>query len=100
MTLYSDPDRPRTLKDGDVIFTVGRAEYTVAKQVIQDPNEQHIAFVLLAYGRWAEDTEADLQNDELISVSFIKEPGQRPEDGHPFADHAPKLATAWPPAKS
>ena len=86
LKLYSDPKKPRKVAtDGLANFTVVEAELYCGDKVIDDVNEQQIAWILLNYGDWPiDETQAEISGGELISVSFQAAPAERANPNEQF----------------
>jgi hypothetical protein len=89
LTLYSDESRPRRADDGEAIFTIGRAEYSVAGRVVSAPKEQQIVHMLMLHGGWNEDTPAEIVDGEIVSTSFVFVPEEHATRREQFALHNP-----------
>lgn len=89
--LVAEPTASREVpEDGSVDFTVGDVQLLVDGQVIGTDSEKQIAWNLMLYGGWEDDTVvADVDDDRLLrSVTFELRPAQENRDKS-FALHQP-----------
>lgn len=86
LRLLSDPAKPTKVGlDGMANFTIGRAELFCGDQLIEDPKEQEIAWMLLNHGDWpVVETPAKVKDGELISVSILAAPAERENPNENF----------------
>ncbi|MDP9475597.1 MAG: hypothetical protein M3R38_07880 [Actinomycetota bacterium] len=79
LTLYADTSKPRGVDaEGEAVFTIGAAKYSVAGRTITRGEEQQIAHRLMLYGRWTEETPVEMADGDIVSVSFSFAPEQPP----------------------
>ena len=77
--LLSDATKPRRIMpDGEVYFTIGGAQMECGGKLITEHNEQRIAFYLMRYGRWTEETRAIIESGQLLGIEFEFSPAERP----------------------
>jgi hypothetical protein len=82
--VITDPGKPRKVQgNGNVEFTIGGVEILASGVKIEDRGEQNLVLSFMFFGDWPEDTQAVVENDQLISFDFSFEPSERAED-QPF----------------
>lgn len=86
LKLYSNPDMPRHIaEDGNVQFTIGRAELHCGDNLLMPGKETEVGWFLLNFGDWpVEPTEPEVENGELISVGLRAAPRERCNPGQQF----------------
>ncbi|PPJ36395.1 hypothetical protein C5E45_20310 [Nocardia nova] len=76
--LYAEPAAPQIRPAADhtqrVPFTVSRAEFAAAGQVLTDPAQIRIAQVLMFLGDWEMRAEDDVLDGQIIGTVFTAEP--------------------------
>jgi len=75
LRLIADPARERTLgDDGEVAFTIGGVELYCGDHRLTGGPEWNIAMWFMLYGKWEEDTAAEISDGKLVALDFIRMP--------------------------
>lgn len=76
LRFVTDANQPRTIDDrGIVEFTIGSVELSCGGNVIQDEEEERLAFYLMLYGNWPfSEPRAIIENNELLAIEFLASP--------------------------
>lgn len=78
LKVLTDTTQPRFVDEkGKVKFTIGSVELYCGDTRIDDDKEMSLAFYFMLFGDWYEKSPAEIEGNQLISLSFIFEPPER-----------------------
>jgi hypothetical protein len=78
LRFVTDANEPRKIDDSGIVeFTIGSVELSCGGNVIQDEEEESLAFYLMLYGNWPfSEPRAVIENNELLAIEFLAAPAE------------------------
>lgn len=86
-TVYTDPEKERSVKDGIASFTIKAVEFRANGKLITDDHEKALANYLMLYSRWRKaDENVVVAGDVVERIDFELRPApeQVPDSEQPF----------------
>ena len=82
--LRPDPNKPILLEQARIDFTIGSVEIYCGDTLVEDSNEQNMAFYFMLFGRWlTNDPQPQVRDGVLESVDIVAVP-ETSTPGQPF----------------
>jgi Holliday junction resolvase len=81
LRVIADTDKPRQVEqDGHINFTIAATHLYCGGREIIDDTEKRIALYLIFFGNWDDDTDALIEDGQLVHIDFIARPPEYNED--------------------